>query len=46
MKKAISRVREDKSDDDGELWSNHVIYVPESHSIHIPMLLGGVITLL
>ncbi len=44
VRKAISKLREDKSDGDRELWSNHVIYAPESLSIHISMLLTGVIT--
>ncbi len=44
VRKAISKLCEDKSDGDGELWSNHVIYAPESLSIHISMLLTGVIT--
>ncbi len=44
LRKAISRLHEDKSDGDGELWSNHVIYPPKSLSIHISMFLTGVIT--
>ncbi len=44
VRKAISRLHVDKSDGDGELLSNHVIYAPESLSIHISMLLTGVIT--
>ena len=44
VRKTISRLHEDKSDGDGELWSNHIIYAPESLSIHISMLLTGVIT--
>ncbi len=44
VRKAISILRDDKSDEDEELWSNHVIYAPESLSIHISMLLTGVIT--
>ncbi len=44
MRKTISRLHDDKSDGDGELWSNHVIYAPESLSIHISMIFTGVIT--
>ncbi len=44
VRKATSKLGEDKSDGDGELWSNHVIYSPENLSIHISMLLRVVIT--
>ncbi len=44
VRKSISRFHEDKLDGDGELWSNHVIYAPESLSIRISLLLTGVIT--
>ncbi len=36
-------LQDDKSDGDGVLWSNHITYAPASLSVHLSMLLTGII---
>ncbi len=43
MKKAISKLREEKSDGDGQLWSKHIIYAPDEFSVHLSVLMTGII---
>ncbi len=43
MKKAISKLRGEKSDGDGQLWSNHIIYAPNELSVHLSVLMTGII---
>ncbi len=43
MKKAISKLRREKSDGDGQLWSNYIIYAPGELNVHLSVLLTGII---
>ncbi len=43
MKEAILMLQDDMSDGDGVLWSNHITYAPASLSVHLSMLLTGII---
>ncbi len=38
MKKVISKLHGEKSDGDGQLWSNHIIYAPDELSVHLSVL--------
>ncbi len=43
MTKAISKICGEKSDGDGQLWSNHIIYAPGDLSVHLSVLMTGII---
>ncbi len=38
MKKAIGMISDKKSDDEGKLWSNHVIHAPYSFTVHLSLM--------
>ncbi len=39
----VPQLKGDKSDGNGVLWSNHITYAPASLSVHLSMLLTGII---
>ncbi len=45
MKKAISKLRGERSHGDGQLWSNHISYAPapDQLSVHLSVLMTGII---
>ncbi len=43
MKKAISKLDGEMSDGDRQLWSNHISYAPDELSVHLSVLMTGII---
>ncbi len=43
MKKAISKLHGEMSDGDEQLWSNHIIYASDELSVHLSVLMIGII---
>ncbi len=43
METAISKLHGEKSDGDGQLWSHHITYAPDELSVHLSVLMTGII---